>query len=218
MPKCKAMFNVPFGFALPASTLASLMSSFASGPERIGLEDAALWPQATVHVRVSTAASEKILFSMIRLVALPVAKLRIQADAEPVPEHVGREHQHRDADAWEDLEPPPPFHQGFALLGHHEAPRRLRRWDPEAEKAQRRLDDHGHADLEAEEHHHGVQHVGDQVPPDDRQLADPVDLRELDEVALAEREHLAPDGARVPAPDHERPDEHHVPQAGPPDG
>src|SRR5262245_14797476 len=164
MPKCKPMFNVPFGFTLPASSRASLMSSFTSVPERIGLDDAgALWPHAIVHVRVRTAKSAKVFFSMIRLVALAVAKLRIQADAQPVSEHVGRQHEHRDADAREHLEPPPTFHQGLPLLGHHEPPRWLGRRDSEAQEAQGSLDDHGADDLKAEEHNPGVAQVWYQV-------------------------------------------------------
>ena len=51
------------------------------------------------------------------------------------------------------------------------------------------------------------------MPPDDRELADAVDLRELDEIALAQRQHLAAHRPRVAAPEHERQDEDHVPQA-----
>src|SRR2546427_5531870 len=228
MPKCNPTFGAPFGAPRPAAIWASLMSSLASGPDRIGLEeDGALWPQATPYMSVSSGRIAKALLTMdctsraavvvLRLVALAVTKLRIQADSQPVPEHVGREHQHRDADAREDLEPPPPFHQRLPLLRHHEPPRRLRGRDADAQEAQRCLDDHRHPDLKAEEHHDGVHHVRDQMPPDDRELADAVDLRELDEIALAERQRLAADGARVPAPEHEREDEHDVPQARPAD-
>src|SRR5262245_13088325 len=124
MPKCNPTLKVPFDAPRPGSICASLMSSLASGPERIGLAaDGALCPQATPHMNVSTERIAKALLIMgctssASTVpaprALTVAKLRIQADAEPVSEHVGREHQHRDADAGEDLEPPPPFHQGLA--------------------------------------------------------------------------------------------------------
>src|SRR6266446_8998413 len=216
MPKCNPTFRVPLGVPLPAAIWASLMSSLASGPDRIGLDvDGALWPQATPHASVSAERIAKIFFGMG--IPLAVAKLWIQTDAQPVPEHIGGEHQHRDADAGEDFEPPSALHQRLSLLGHHETPRRLRRRDADAQEAQRRLDDHGDADLEAEEHHYGVHHVREQVSPHDRELTDAVDLRELHEIALTERQHLAADGARVPAPEHQREDEHYIPQARPPD-
>src|SRR5947208_7944213 len=99
MPKWSPMFKVPFGVPRLVATCASLMASFASGPDRIGLAwDGALWPQAMPHVSVSSAeriANASVTIVVLRLVDLAVAKLWIQVDAQPVAEHVGREHQPR---------------------------------------------------------------------------------------------------------------------------
>src|SRR5438105_4522014 len=83
--------------------------------------------------------------------------------------------------------PPPPLHQGLALLGHHQPPRGLRRWNADAQEAERGLDDDGDAHLQAEEHHDRVHDVGNEMSSDDPELADAVDLRQLHEVPLPKR-------------------------------
>src|SRR5262245_3931730 len=99
------MFSVPLGTPLPAVIWASLISSLARGPERIGLEAAGSpWPQATPPTSASMETIAKVLFSMgctsgppsflWAFVDLAVAQLRVQADAQPVPEHVRRQHEH----------------------------------------------------------------------------------------------------------------------------
>src|SRR2546425_13177714 len=111
------MFNVPLGVPLPASILASLISSFASGPVRIGLDAAgAPWPQATPPPRVSTAPIAKTVFRMacpssVSLVLekraeLAVPPVRIEAYPHAIAEHVGGEHQQLDVGTGKDVRPP----------------------------------------------------------------------------------------------------------------
>src|SRR5439155_1374604 len=65
MPKCRPMFRVPFGVPRLAEVCASLMSSFARGPDRIGLvAGAAPCPQATPHVSVSMERIAKAFLTM----------------------------------------------------------------------------------------------------------------------------------------------------------
>src|SRR5205823_12344434 len=67
-PKCRRMFSVPFGVRLTATTSASLMSSLASGPDRIGLDaDVVPWPQATASPSASTVRTKHIPLRMALL-------------------------------------------------------------------------------------------------------------------------------------------------------
>src|SRR5207245_3538388 len=127
------------------------------------------------------------------------------------PQHVGRQHQHRDADPRKDREPPPSFHQTLTLLGHHEPPGRLWWRDSHTQEAERRLDDHGNSHLQAEDHHHGVDDVGHNVPENDPELTHSVDLRELHEVPLTNGQHLTPRHARAAAPENQGQDDDDVP-------
>src|SRR5712691_7088599 len=116
---------------------------------------------------------------------LAVAQLRVKTYPQPVTQHVGRQDQQCDTEARKDRQPPSPFHQRLALLGHHQTPGGLRRRHPHAQEAQRRLDDHGHPELQAKDHHHRVHDIGNDMPPDDAELTDAVDLRQLHKVPLA---------------------------------
>src|SRR5437899_2523259 len=99
MPKCSPMLSVPFGLPRPVSTFASLMSSFASRPDRIGLDEAVVpWLEATPHVSASTEMIARARVSIGTLLpSLAISQLWIEADPQPIAQHVGGEHEHRDA-------------------------------------------------------------------------------------------------------------------------
>ena len=77
---------------------------------------------------------------------LQVAQLRIETDAQPVAEQLGRQHDQQDAETGKDGQPPVADHQHRAALGQHRAPGRLRRRHADAEEGQRRLGDDDDAD------------------------------------------------------------------------
>src|SRR5262249_2295656 len=65
------MLNVPLGVPLTAATSASLMSHWASGPERIGWgADVVPWPQATASHSASTVRTTNIPLWMALLSSL----------------------------------------------------------------------------------------------------------------------------------------------------
>src|SRR5438093_1577296 len=128
-------------------------------------------------------------------------------------DRVHREDDQEDARARKHREPPLARHQGRARLREHEAPRRLRRRYADAEKAERGLGDDDDADGEARQYRRRVQDVRQDVLLDHAQLAGAGDLGQLDEVALAQAQHLAADDTRIARPVHRAQDDDDVPHA-----
>ena len=94
--------------------------------------------------------------------AVIVAQSRIEAVAQPVAEQVDRQHHQGDRDA-RDQRHPPGIGEPATSLRDHQAPGRGRRRDAGAEERERRFGDDHHADVERDQHHEGVEHIGQDV-------------------------------------------------------
>src|SRR6516162_1710046 len=79
------MLNVPLGTPLTAGTSASLISHWASGPERIGLgADVVPWPQATASPSASTVRTTHMPLR-IALLPLMIAAERVRTIPDQCP-------------------------------------------------------------------------------------------------------------------------------------
>src|SRR5713101_4580948 len=111
-------------------------------------------------------------------------------------------------------QPPVAGHEPLLPVGQHEPPRGLGRRHADAQERQRRLGDDDDAEHEGPEHDGGVHHVGEDVASHDRLLRASRHDGQAHEVALPQREDLAPDDARVACPVDSGQDDDDVPHAG----
>src|SRR5215475_13574921 len=154
----------------------------------------------TEHPRTGSAPVPSMITAPLKITGSTRTVLdlqsRIERIAEPVTEQVDTEHGDQDRQARKRREPP---RRGEvdASVGQHAAPRWRRRLDTEPQERERRLDHDDARHVERGHDQPGSEGVGQHVSEHDAKAEAAEADGRLDELTLADRQHPAPDDARV---------------------
>src|SRR5207245_3107332 len=96
----------------------------------------------------------------------PPPEPRVPRVPQRITEQIESEHRQADREAREDREPGRLLHEGAPRAAQHQAPRRRRRLSPQAQEAQRRLDQDGVPEPDRRDDQDGRRHVGEDVSGD----------------------------------------------------
>ena len=138
--------------------------------------------------------------------------LRVERIAQPVPHEVEREHGDHDGEARIDHEVRRRQVVRLALADHL-SPGRRRRLYAEADVAERRLEEDRRGEAEAGVHEDDGHQMRQDVAGEDAPVAAAGEPRRVDELLLADAEHLAVDHARHRRPVDDADDEDQDPDA-----
>ncbi len=138
------------------------------------------------------------------------AQLRIPRVAQRVAEEVEGEHRQADGESRKDRQPRRLLHEGAAGAAQHQSPGRRGRLGADPEEGQRGLDEDGIAEPDRRDDEDGRGHVGQDVAPEDGEVAAAQGLRGLDVAVLLRGQHGAAHDPRVAGNNHDGDGDHGV--------